>query len=131
MGEAIRAELTQANTTRTATENAKVTRTSEGFEITPEKQGNTIDVDAAVAAFKEAAKEGKHTIDFDKYLAKPTITKDDADLKKTMDKMNAVAKIKANYSINGENFQIPSSDINDWLVDDNGNMSLDKDKVTA
>lgn len=48
-----------------------------------------------------------------------------------MDKMNAVAKIKANYSINGENFQIPSSDINDWLVDDNGNMSLDKDKVTA
>lgn len=39
VGEAIRAELTQANTTRTATENAKVTRTSEGFEITPENKG--------------------------------------------------------------------------------------------
>ncbi|MFH5350541.1 peptidoglycan binding domain-containing protein, partial [Campylobacter jejuni] len=52
VGEACRPELTQDNTTRTATENAKVTRTSEGFEITPEKQGNTIDVDAAVAAFK-------------------------------------------------------------------------------
>lgn len=65
VGEAVRAELTQTNTTRTATENAKVTRTNEGFEITPEKQGNTIDIDAAVDAFKEAAKNGKHDIDFD------------------------------------------------------------------
>lgn len=131
VGEAVRAELTQTNTNRTATENAKVTRTNDGFEITPEKQGNTIDVDAAVTAFKDAAKNGKHTIDFNSYLSKPTITKDDADLKKTMDKMNAVAKIKANYSINGENFQIPTADINSWLIDDNGKMSLDQEKVTA
>ncbi|MGX7204872.1 L,D-transpeptidase family protein [Enterococcus pingfangensis] len=131
IGEAVRAELTQANTNRTATENAKVTRTDNGFEITPEKQGTTIDVDAAVTAFKEAAKTGKQSIDFDKYLAKPTITKDDADLKKTMDKMNAVAKIKATYSINGKEFQIPTSDINSWLIDDNGTMSLDQTKVTA
>jgi vancomycin resistance protein YoaR len=131
VGEAVRAELTQTNTTRTATENAKVTRTNEGFEITPEKQGNTIDIDAAVDAFKEAAKNGKHDIDFDNYLTKPTITKDDPELKKTMDKMNAVAKIKANYNINGENFQIPTADINSWLIDDNGTMSLDQEKVTA
>ncbi|MDT2758755.1 L,D-transpeptidase family protein [Enterococcus xiangfangensis] len=131
IGEAVRAELTQANTNRTATENAKVTRTDNGFEITPEKQGTTIDVDAAVTAFKEAAKTGKQNIDFDNYLAKPTITKDDATLKKTMDKMNAVAKIKATYSINGKEFQIPTSDINTWLIDDNGTMSLDQAKVTA
>ncbi|MBM7712099.1 lipoprotein-anchoring transpeptidase ErfK/SrfK [Enterococcus xiangfangensis] len=131
IGEAVRAELTQANTNRTATENAKVTRTDNGFEITPEKQGTTIDVDAAVTAFKEAAKTGKQNIDFDNYLAKPTITKDDATLKKTMDKMNAVAKIKATYSINGKEFQIPTSSINTWLIDDNGTMSLDQAKVTA
>ena len=82
VGEAVRAELTQTNTTRTATENAKVTRTNEGFEITQEKQGNTIDIDAAVDAFKEAAKNWKHDIDFDNYLTKPTITKDDPELKK-------------------------------------------------
>lgn len=131
VGEAVRAELTQTNTTRTATKDATVTRTSEGFEITPEKQGNTIDVDAAVAAFKEAAKTGKHEIDFDDYLAKPAVTKDDAALKKTMDKMNAVAKIKATYSINGQEFQIPTADINDWLIVEDGGMSLDQEKVTA
>ena len=129
--DAVKAELTETNKTRTATENAKVTRTDSGFEITPEKQGNTIDVDAAVAAFKEAAKNGEQTIDFDDYLAKPTITKDDASLKKTLDKMNAVAKIKTTDSINGNTFDIPSSDINDWLIDDNGTMSLDQEKVTA
>ncbi|MGM0174727.1 L,D-transpeptidase family protein [Enterococcus sp. DIV0800] len=131
VGEAVRSEITQMNTTRTATENATVTHTNEGFEIVPEKQGTTIDVDAAVAAFKEAAKTGKETINFTDYLSKPTITKNDESLKKTMDKMNAIAKIKANYSINGQNFQIPTADINDWLIDDNGTLSLDQAKVTA
>ncbi|MDT2828306.1 MAG: L,D-transpeptidase family protein [Enterococcus viikkiensis] len=131
VGEAVRGEITQMNTTRTATENATVTHTNEGFEIVPEKQGTTIDVDAAVAAFKEAAKTGKQTINFTDYLSKPTITKNDESLKKTMDKMNAIAKIKANYSINGQNFQIPTADINDWLIDDNGTLSLDQAKVTT
>ena len=42
--------------------------------------------------------------------------------------MNAIAKVKATYSINGETFQIPSSDIMSWLTYD-GKVDLDTEQV--
>ncbi len=43
--------------------------------------------------------------------------------------MNAIANVKATYSINGETFQIPSSDIMSWLTYNDGKVDLDTEQV--
>ncbi|GCF95809.1 hypothetical protein NRIC_37000 [Enterococcus florum] len=130
--ETIKNELNQSNETRTPTENATIEKQADGFAIIPEKQGNTINVDAAAQAFSEAVSSGKHEIDLTDYQVKPEIKKDNPQLKESLNEMNAVAKINATYSINGNTFQIPTEQINDWLtVDGEGKMDLDQAKVEA
>lgn len=126
---AVKAEIEQLNTTRTPTKNATVKQTATGFEVVPEKQGDTIDVEKATDAFQKAAESGKQSVDIEKYLAQPVTKKDDPKLQKEIERMNKIAKIKANYSINGETFQIPLEQINSWLIDDNGELSLDQVQV--
>lgn len=130
--EQVKVELAQVNDPRTPSENATIKQTSSGFEIVAEKQGTTIDVDAAANAFAEAVSTGKHTISMNDYLSKPTTKKDDAQLKQSLEEMNKVAKVKATYTINGNSFDVPSDKIQSWLtVDAEGKLALDQEKVTA
>ncbi|MGM0212658.1 L,D-transpeptidase family protein [Enterococcus sp. AZ109] len=130
--EQVRAELTQVNEPRTQTENATIQQTDAGFEIVPEKQGSTIDVNAATEAFVEAISTGKQSISMNDYPEKPTIKKDDPQLKETLDEMNKVAKVKATYTINGNTFEIPSDQLRSWLtVDAEGKLALDQGLVAA
>ncbi|MGM0214662.1 L,D-transpeptidase family protein [Enterococcus sp. AZ109] len=130
--EQVKTDLTQVNEPRTPTENATIQQTDTGFEIIPEKQGTTIDVNAAADAFAEAASAGKQSISLNDYLEKPTIKKDDPQLKETLNEMNKIAEVKATYSINGNTFDVPADQIHDWLtVGTDGKLVLDQAKVSA
>lgn len=127
--EQIKTELTDLNKDRKETTNATINKQNNQFVITPEVNGDTIDVDAAVKEVKNAVVSGENTIDLSKFKQKPTITSDDATLKKNLAEINTIADVKATYSINGETFQVPSDKIADWLTYTDGKIDLDTAKV--
>ncbi len=122
-------KLTDLNKDRTPTTDATIEKAGDSFVIKPEVNGNTIDVDAAVKQLKSAVNSGKDTIELTEFKEKPKVTSEDSSLKEQLASMNAIANVKATYSINGETFQIPSSDIMSWLTYNDGKVDLDTEQV--
>ncbi|MBO0453679.1 L,D-transpeptidase family protein [Candidatus Enterococcus murrayae] len=125
-------EILQKNVTRTPTTNAKIEWVEGDFVIVPEKQGDTIDVEAAQRALIKNLENGKQTVNAEDYYAQPILTKDDSQLKKLKDQMNKLVKIEATYTINGKQVVIPAEELASWLTtNEKAEMQLDQEKVTA
>lgn len=126
------AVLLQTNATRVPTQNATVEWQEDKFEIVPEKQGDTFDIEAVKTALKEYLEEGKELLDAEDYYAQPILTKEDRVLKELKDKMNQLAKVQAAYIIGGKQVTIPSSELSSWLTtNEKAEVLLKQDKVTA
>lgn len=124
-------EINALNEGRTQTQNATLVKTDAGFEIQKEVIGENVDAGAVIEAISAAVGDGKDSLELEDYRKKPDVTSDNEDLKNQEQSLNKIAKISANYSINGNTFQIPTATIMDWLKYENGQISLDNDKVTA
>lgn len=122
-------KLTELNKDRTQTQDATIEKSGDSFKIKPEVTGDTIDVTAAINALKTSVKDGKNKIDLTKFQTKPKVTATDKNLTKQVDEMNAIANIKGTYSINGNTFQIPRSEIANWLTYTDGKVDLDTTQV--
>lgn len=124
-------ELNEFNKNRTKTKDATLTKGPGGFTVTPEVEGNSVNVAAVVADVKKAVSSNKDSLELTNYTEKPKVTANDANLKEELNALNKVAQIQANYSINGDQFQIPTTTIMDWLEYKDGKVTLNKDKVTG
>ena len=127
----IQGELNTLNEGRTKTTNATLTKGDSGFTITPEVNGNSINVDKAIKDLKDAVSKDKSTLELMDYTEKPTVLSTDESLQTEMNKLNQIAQIQANYTINGETFQIPTESISSWLQYKDGEVTLDRDQVKA
>lgn len=125
----LQTELTEWNKNRTQTKDATLARGEEGFTITPEVQGNNIDVEAAITAVKEQILAGESTLELSEFIKKPNVTTEDPKLTEELNKINRIAKVEGTYVINGESFQIPTALIEDWIIYQDGQVNLDRDKV--
>ncbi|MHC5269888.1 L,D-transpeptidase family protein [Enterococcus sp. LJL98] len=126
---ALQAELTAWNKERKQTQNATLTRKETGFEITPEVQGENIDIEAAMAAVKDALLAGKSSLELTTFVQKPSVTEKDPQLTEELKNIQRIAQVEGTYIINGHSFQIPSETINDWLLYQEGHIDLDREKV--
>lgn len=122
-------ELTELNKEKTPTSDATIEKSGNAFTIKPEVNGDTIDVDAAIKELKNTVNSGSSKLELTNFKTKPKVTSEDKNLKTQLDSMNAIANVKATYSINGNTFQIPSTDISSWLTYTDGKVDLDNDKV--
>lgn len=122
-------ELTAWNKERPQTKNATLTRGEDGFSITPEIQGDNIDVEAAMEAIKEQLLAGKSSLELTTFVQKPTITEKDPKLTEELTSINRIAQVEGTYVINGNSFQIPVETIDDWIIYQEGKVDLDRDKV--
>lgn len=122
-------EIASLNEDRTKTEDAKIDKDEDGFTIEPEKQGDELDTNQATEAFKANVLDGQNELELTRYTKKPTTTSDDEDLKKELDQLNDIAQTKGTYKINGEDVEIPTEKIMDWVVYENDEVTLDQDKV--
>lgn len=122
-------ELTQWNTQQTQTKNATLMRDETGFAITPEVNGNSINVDQAMEAIKKELLAGKSTIDLAAFVEKPTILATDESLQKELANIEKVTNIEARYQINGATFQIPNDTIAQWVIYEEGKINLDHEQV--
>lgn len=125
----LEADLTKWNQTLTPTKDATLTRGKDGFSITPEVQGETIDVAKALTAAKEQLLSGNSTLELNEFVKKPSVTADDPALKEELAQITRIATVEATYVINGVSFQIPSELIEDWIIYQKGDVTLDREKV--
>lgn len=126
----IETQLNDFNKNRTKTKDATLTKGADGFTITPEVEGNSINVAAVVADIKKSVSSNKDNLELTDYTEKPKVTANDTNLQDELNALNKVAQVQANYSINGTDFQIPTETIMDWLEYKDGKVTLNKEKVT-
>ena len=126
----IETQLNDLNKNRTKTKDATLTKEADGFTITPEVEGNSINVAAVVADIKKSVSSNKDNLELTDYTEKPKVTANDKNLQDELNALNKVAQVQANYSINGTDFQIPTETIMDWLEYKDGKVTLNKEKVT-
>lgn len=127
----IQGELNTLNESRTKTTNATLTKGESGFTIAPEVNGNSVNVDNVIKDLKDFVSKDKSGLELMDYTEKPTVLSTDESLQTEMNKLNQIAQIQANYTINGETFQIPTESISSWLQYTDGEITLDRDQVKA
>ncbi|TVS99120.1 hypothetical protein FNV40_12740, partial [Enterococcus durans] len=127
--EQLTSELTNLNKDRKPTQDATIEKSGDTFTIKPEVNGDTIDVEAAVKEVKNAVNTGKNEINLADFQTKPKITAKDQSLADQLNAMNKIAAVKGTYTINGDTFQIPTTDIASWLTYTDGKIGLDTAQV--
>ncbi|KAF1304181.1 L,D-transpeptidase family protein [Enterococcus saccharolyticus] len=127
--EKIKTELDNLNADREPTKNATIAKGDDGFSITPEKNGTELDTAKIIDELKAAVSAGKNSLELESYKKVATVTADDENLKKELTELNNVAQVTGTYTINGESFQIPTENIMDWLIYEDGKINLDREKV--
>lgn len=129
--EKIKPELTALNKGRTPSKNATLHLVDQTFKIEPEVVGNQLDIDKILSDFKEKLKEGKNSLEVEDYLIKPSVTKNDENLKKQLATAEKISQVSGTYVINENNIDLPAKTIRSWLTFDGEKVNLDQEKVKA
>ncbi|MDH6363927.1 hypothetical protein M2139_000912 [Enterococcus sp. PF1-24] len=124
-------EIGTLNETRKPTKDAALVKTDAGFVIEKEVQGDTIHVNHFHEGMINTLVSGQSELELHDYLHQPGVTTEDTSLKEKEASLNNIAKVNANYSINGQLINIPTTQIMDWLIFENGEISLNQDKLTT
>ncbi len=128
----ILAAMPLENEGRTPPVNATVIKATEGYEISPETAGNTVDLELLKQEMLEAIIAGETEIDLAQAYQQPTLTADDPVLTETLQKLNDLTDTVIQYSISGQTETVPQTAITEWLgVDENGDVSVNREGVAA
>lgn len=127
--DALKEELDALNEDREPTKNASITKSEDGFSITPETIGDELDTEKIIAAIKEELLAGQDSLELEDYRKEATVTSEDEELNKELTELNKIAQVNASYTINGETFQIPTETITGWLTYSDGKADVERDKV--
>ncbi|MGX6980110.1 L,D-transpeptidase family protein [Vagococcus elongatus] len=122
--ESLTHELEAFNQERTATKNASIEKTDNGFEIIPEVQGNSFDVNQVMVDFEQVLRQGKSTLELEDYTKVPTIKSDNADLKSNFEAVQKIAQQGVAYIINGQRIEVPPNTVASWINYDSENQTI-------
>lgn len=107
--------------------NAEIHKTENGFEITPEDNGTTLDKETVTEKIKQAILNGEKEIDLENNYKNAEITKENEELKSRVNKLNNIAKKKIFLRVyNGDVDEI-GFNIFGQFIDEN--LNVDKEKI--
>lgn len=107
--------------------NAEIHKTENGFEITPEDNGTTLDKEIITEKIKQAILNGEKEIDLENDYKNAEITKENEELKSKVNKLNNIAKKKIFLKVyNGDVDEI-GFNIFGKFIDEN--LDVDKEKI--
>lgn len=130
--EQIKPEITKLNDGRSVTANATIQKKDTGFEIIPEKIGDTLDVNAVLNGIKTAVTKGEHSVELENFRAQAKITSKSPEIQETFTKINQIVNEKAQYVINGQTIDIPKETLSSWLqYDGKKDVTIDKNAVKS
>ena len=123
--------LTQLNEERTPSKNASIEQNENGFEITPEVNGDAINVKKFIKELKKTVNQGKSTLEIETFVDKPTITKEDKSLTKELAHIEKITKQTVTYHINGDTINVPSETITSWVLYDSSTKEANLDQAAV
>lgn len=105
----------------------------QGFELVAEKQGNRLNRERTVEAIKTAVErlEGQVDLEAAGCYEEPAITSENAELKKTYEKLQNYTNTVITYTFGSERETLDGDTIVDWIVLDGEHASLDREAVEA
>lgn len=107
--------------------NAEIHKTENGFEITHEDNGTTLDKETVTEKIKQAILNGEKEIDLENNYKNAEITKENEELKSRVNKLNNIAKKKIFLRVyNGDVDEI-GFDVFGKFIDEN--LDVDKEKI--
>ena len=107
--------------------NAEIHKTENGFEITPEDNGSSLDKDITIEKITNAILNGEKEIDLENDYKNAEITKENEELKSRVNKLNNIAKKKIFLRVyNGDVDEI-GFNIFGQFIDEN--LNVDKEKI--
>ncbi|MDD7740888.1 MAG: peptidoglycan binding domain-containing protein [Lachnospiraceae bacterium] len=114
-------------------EDAVIVETETGFEITPEVEGNQLDLEKTVEAVCQAAVNGEERVDLEAagcYL-KPSIYRDNTELLEKLNRKNqlVIADLTMDFG-SGRTETVNAALLKTWLVQDEaGNDAIDENQI--
>ena len=107
--------------------NAEIHKTENGFEITPEDNGSSLNKDIAIEKITNAILNGEKEIDLENDYKNAEITKENEELKSRVNKLNNIAKKKIFLRVyNGDVDEIGFDVFGKFI---NANLDVDKEKI--
>lgn len=107
--------------------NAEIHKTENGFEITPEDNGTTLDKEIITEKIKQAILNGEKEIDLENDYKNAEITKENEELKSRVNKLNNIAKKKIFLRVyNGDVDEIGFNIFGQFI---DKNLNVDKEKI--
>ncbi len=105
-----------------------------GVEVVQEVQGNLVDQSILLPAIQDAIATMKTSLDLEELdcYVKPAVTADDPALQAKAKQLNEYLGTKITYQMGKDKIEITGRQLVEWLsFDDEGNVSLNNEKVTA
>lgn len=107
--------------------NAEIHKTENGFEITPEDNGSSLNKDITIEKITNAILNGEKEIDLENDYKNAEITKENEELKSRVNKLNNIAKKKIFLRVyNGDVDEIGFDTFGQFI---NANLNVDKEKI--
>ena len=107
--------------------NAEIHKTENGFEITPEDNGSSLNKDITIEKITNAILNGEKEIDLENDYKNAEITKENEELKSRVNKLNNIAKKKIFLRVYNGNVDEIGFDVFGKFIDEN--LNVDKEKI--
>lgn len=112
-------------------QDAVLTKTGSGYEITPETKGSHPILDQVLSQVKAAVRTGETSVTLtDAAYVAPLVDSTDATLNACLDKINAYLNTSVTYDIEGQNEVLDKNTIVNWItIDKDYNVGIDSKQV--
>lgn len=111
----------------TEPKNAEIHKTKNGFEITPEDNGSSLNKEIVIEKITNAILNGEKEIDLENDYKNAEITKENEELKSRVNKLNNIAKKKIFLRVyNGDVDEIGFDTFGQFIDE---NLNVDKEKI--
>lgn len=104
-----------------------------GYSIIPEAEGNKIRREKALEAILKAFKNQETELELtdEKFYDRPLLRADDEALIRKAEQLNAFTRMAITYNMHGVEATVDGDQIHEWLVEADGQISVDQEKVFA
>lgn len=123
--------LPTLNKARRTSEDAKIIKTADSYEIKPEVVGNVFDQSAVTKTIKQHIENGQRKIQLSTTYEQPAVTKTNTKLLAQLDKIKKLDHITGRYTIAGKVETITPAMIHQWLNYNDGEITVDQVALKA
>ena len=129
--ESLKEEIEALNDGREITSDAVIVKQNSEFILVEEHIGTNLDIEKVMDAIRDGFIDGAKSVELEDYQAQPQVTGEDETIKEAFGKLNRIININAKYILNGEDVHISKEALTEWILYEDGEISLDIQLIEA